>query len=189
MTEKKPTTADILDRIRWPHVVLAGLILAATVALLVLLPEDRFGPLTHLLVTLLGGGGLAGTVARGGILRPADEVPPPRTIPKRVDPRRRNDGSTSMQAMAVAGVVLAWLLAIARQAVRWGWFGALLLVACGGATAEQRTAYAVEQARCLANERAIVDREGTSYELDRYDLEQERARCDAALHVIYQEAP
>lgn len=64
-------------------------------------------------------------------------------------------------------------------------FGALHCLGCGGATAEQRTAYAVEQARCLANERTIVDRAGTSYDEDRRDLAAERERCDAALRSIY----
>lgn len=62
---------------------------------------------------------------------------------------------------------------------------ALYLSGCGGASAETRTAYAVEQSRCLANERAIVDRGGTTYEEDREDLELERTRCDAALQAIY----
>lgn len=56
--------------------------------------------------------------------------------------------------------------------------------ACGGATAEVRTAYSVEVARCVANERAIVDRQGTTADQDRADLAAERARCDAALAAI-----
>jgi hypothetical protein len=58
---------------------------------------------------------------------------------------------------------------------------------CGGASTEVRTAYAIEQAACLAHERAIVDRAGTTEEQDRADLAAERARCDAALFAIYQE--
>ncbi len=49
---------------------------------------------------------------------------------------------------------------------------------------EVRARYALEHARCLANERAIVDRPGTSYEQDTDDLEAERLRCDAALDAI-----
>jgi hypothetical protein len=52
---------------------------------------------------------------------------------------------------------------------------------CGGATGEVRTAYAVEQARCLANERAIIAREGTTREQDEADYAAEQARCDAEL--------
>ncbi len=53
---------------------------------------------------------------------------------------------------------------------------------CGGVSVEARTAYAVESARCVANERAIVDRVSTEEE-DRRDIAIERARCDAALAV------
>ena len=59
----------------------------------------------------------------------------------------------------------------------------ILLTGCG-ASAELRARYATEVARCTANERAIVDRQGTTYEQDRADLEVERARCDAALAAI-----
>lgn len=58
------------------------------------------------------------------------------------------------------------------------------LAAGCGASAEIRTRYATEVARCIANERAIVDRQGTSYEQDRDDLDVERARCNAALDSI-----
>lgn len=60
---------------------------------------------------------------------------------------------------------------------------AIILVGCG-ASAQLRSAYATETARCIANERAIVDRQGTSYEQDREDLDVERARCNAALDAI-----
>lgn len=58
-----------------------------------------------------------------------------------------------------------------------------LTVGCG-ASAQLRTAYATEMARCISNERAIIDRQGTSYEQDREDLDVERARCNAALQQI-----
>ena len=58
------------------------------------------------------------------------------------------------------------------------------LAAGCGASAEIRTRYATEVSRCIANERAIVDRQGTSYEQDRDDLDVERARCNAALESI-----
>ena len=83
----------------------------------------------------------------------------------------------------------AWS-SIAAEAVIWSaLLASMLLVAqqcagCGGASPEVRSAYAIEQARCLANERAIIDRAGTGYEEDRADLAAERARCDLALRSI-----
>lgn len=56
-------------------------------------------------------------------------------------------------------------------------------VSCG-ASEQLRVAYAAEVARCIANERAIVDREGTTREQDLADLAAERARCDAALEAV-----
>jgi hypothetical protein len=53
-----------------------------------------------------------------------------------------------------------------------------------GASAETRNAYALEQARCYANERAIVDRSDSTEAQDRADWALERARCDAALLAI-----
>ncbi len=52
---------------------------------------------------------------------------------------------------------------------------------CSPAT---RTAYAVEQARCIAHERAFVDRAGSTEADDRADLAAERERCDEALRSI-----
>jgi len=60
---------------------------------------------------------------------------------------------------------------------------AMMLVGCGGATAAQRTDYAAEVARCVAAERAIVDRESTEAE-DAADLAVLRAECDANLERI-----
>lgn len=56
-------------------------------------------------------------------------------------------------------------------------------VSCGASEAT-RIAYAAEVARCIANERAIVDREGSTREQDVADLDAERLRCDAALAAI-----
>lgn len=53
-----------------------------------------------------------------------------------------------------------------------------------GASPETRAAYAAETERCIANERAIVDRTGTTEAQDREDLATERARCDAARAAI-----
>lgn len=58
------------------------------------------------------------------------------------------------------------------------------LLACGGASFATRTAYGVEATRCAANERAIVDRVGTTEAQDREALRAERERCDDALHAI-----
>lgn len=66
---------------------------------------------------------------------------------------------------------------------------ATLLVGCGpGISQELRVSYATEVARCIANEREIVNRQGTTAEQDRDDLEAERARCDAALRAIEEAA-
>ena len=60
-----------------------------------------------------------------------------------------------------------------------------VLVGCGAQlTASQREALAVETQRCVANERAIVDRPDTTDEQDRADLAAERSRCDAARAAI-----
>lgn len=64
---------------------------------------------------------------------------------------------------------------------------ALALAACGGASPATRASYAAEVARCVAAERAIIDREGSSREQDELDLASERARCDAALEAIEKE--
>lgn len=61
--------------------------------------------------------------------------------------------------------------------------GFMLLASCG-ANERVRVAYASEVALCIANERAIIDREGTTREQDEADLAAERARCDAALVAI-----
>lgn len=61
-----------------------------------------------------------------------------------------------------------------------------LMITWGACTpsAELRLKYTAEVARCTQNERAIVDRQGTTEEADRTDLAAERERCDAALAVI-----
>lgn len=61
---------------------------------------------------------------------------------------------------------------------------ALVLAACGGVSAATRASYSAEVARCIAAERAIIERQGTTYEQDQRDLAVERARCDAALNAI-----
>lgn len=67
---------------------------------------------------------------------------------------------------------------------------AIALSGCGAQlTSAQRTALAVETQLCIANERAIVDRQGTTEEDDRADLAAERARCDAARAAISEGSP
>lgn len=62
---------------------------------------------------------------------------------------------------------------------------ALALSSCGPAlTTEQRTALAIETQLCISNERAIVDRVGSTREDDERDLAAERARCDEARQRI-----
>jgi hypothetical protein len=98
------------------------------------------------------------------------------------------DPVTLATEIALAIVAVAGVFAQGR---RGGGAGALLLVlalplvaGCGGASAAVRASYAAETARCVANERAIVDREGTTLEEDQDALAAERARCDAALAAI-----
>lgn len=74
------------------------------------------------------------------------------------------------------------LLLVPVAAIAWA--AGFWLAACGGLSAETRTAFAVETARCVSNERAIVDRQGSTREQDELDLATERARCDAALDAI-----
>lgn len=60
----------------------------------------------------------------------------------------------------------------------------LVLLSCSGASAATHTAYALEEARCVNNERQIVNRTGHTLEEDQHDLALERARCDAALRAL-----
>jgi hypothetical protein len=56
---------------------------------------------------------------------------------------------------------------------------------CGAhLTDSQHAALAIETQRCLINERAIVERFGTTREQDQADLAMERVRCDAARDAI-----
>lgn len=59
----------------------------------------------------------------------------------------------------------------------------LLLIGCG-ASAELRASYATTVTECIAHERAIVDRQGSTLEQDEADLAIERTRCDAALAAV-----
>ena len=77
----------------------------------------------------------------------------------------------------------------ARLGRSFGWCHALvvasIVAACGGGlTNSQRASLATETQVCLLNERAIVDRMGTTAEQDAADLAAERARCDAARAAI-----
>ena len=63
--------------------------------------------------------------------------------------------------------------------------GATASSGCGpSVTPETRTLYAIEQARCVESEEAIVARQGTTEAQDQADLAAERARCDAALRAV-----
>lgn len=59
-----------------------------------------------------------------------------------------------------------------------------LVAACSGGIASR---YEAEVDRCIANERNILSREGTSREDDELELARERARCDSALQAIIDE--
>jgi len=61
---------------------------------------------------------------------------------------------------------------------------ALVTVPGCGASAELRASYATTVTECIAHERAIVDRQGSTLEQDNADLAVERARCDAALAAV-----
>ncbi len=58
-----------------------------------------------------------------------------------------------------------------------------VLCSCG-ATNTTRVSYAAELAKCISNERVILERTGTTETQDRRDLAAERARCDAELARI-----
>ena len=64
------------------------------------------------------------------------------------------------------------------------WLCALACALSCGASPEVRVSYATETARCLANEREIIERVGTTREEDDAAFLAERARCDAALAAI-----
>jgi hypothetical protein len=118
----------------------------------------------------LPGGSLAGLATLvADFLTRRSSTPP--ASPRRVPPTKK-DGYADVLALAVLSSLFA--------------FVAFACSGCGAASSEQRSAYAIEQARCIANERAIVDRVSTEEE-DRRDLAAERARCDAALDAIYEE--
>ena len=88
-------------------------------------------------------------------------------------------GLTTLGVVIAAAMRKAYGIAVVALCV------ALPLGALGcGASAATREAYAAEVARCVAGERAIVDREGTTLEEDQRDLAIERDRCDAALAAI-----
>lgn len=106
--------------------------------------------------------------------------PTPALTPRAMDRRDRPPGDHSRRggwakAETLLFLGLSFLLAIGA----W-----LALDGCGGASAETRARYSLEAARCVANERSIVDREGTTEAQDRADMTAERARCDAALAEI-----
>lgn len=82
-------------------------------------------------------------------------------------------GWTAAQALPAAAIVVLAVVALV----------AMLSQGCGASAATQG-AYALEQARCLANERQIVDQQGTTLAEDQAALAAERARCDAALDAI-----
>jgi hypothetical protein len=67
------------------------------------------------------------------------------------------------------------------------WFG-WAIEGCG-ASAATHSAYSIEAARCIANERVIIERTGTTEEQDRADMAAERARCDHELSLIVGGAP
>jgi hypothetical protein len=112
-----------------------------------------------------------GALIVGGALGHAVPARAQRTGDSLRPPANTRGGFAKPEVLAVALFVLVVALA------------AWLASGCGASTAV-RMAYSQEVARCIANERAIVDREGTTREQDYDDLDAERARCDAALEAI-----
>lgn len=101
--------------------------------------------------------------------------------------RYLSDPATAVTFTAIGGVFVA----LYRRARGLPPVLALLMalgsasIGCGpSVTPETRTLYAIEQARCVENEEAIVARQGTTEAQDQADLAAERARCDAALRAV-----
>lgn len=97
------------------------------------------------------------------------------------------EGDDRVTALLSADALGLVVLGFMRQI--WGVAGVLLLVVAGatvgcGASVQTRTNYALEQARCIANQKEIVDREGTTYDQDYEDMVAEIARCDRELRLI-----
>jgi hypothetical protein len=90
----------------------------------------------------------------------------------------------------VLGVLgaIALTLSTAFSLVTRAVAGAMLMLAvgCGGA---QVSAYAAVSAACSAQERFIVERDGTTYEQDATDIAATRGVCDAVLARIESEDP
>lgn len=171
--------------VTWPLVALVAVGVAASVAILVFAPPDAQR-------LLLGTDGLICTLVAYYLRSPKQRAiavqvaeiseslssPPLDTVPSRPASMRpprapRQDGHvhpTLIGAVCLAAIVLS---------VMFAW----LLQGCGASDAV-RASYAVEVANCMAQERRIIDREGTTAEQDAEDWEIERARCNAALEAI-----
>jgi len=144
-----------MDKLKqWQNQIVGLVALAILVAGFVAAPEERLDKVSHALVAF-------------GSTTPGQAV----------------YGALTMLAVAV----LRWALARIPSAASLLALALLgsSLVGCGAQlSSTQRTTLATETQRCLLNERAIVDRTGTSAEQDASDLAAERARCDAARAAI-----
>ncbi len=158
--------AAIAKLITWPMVAVLG-IGAATFVAIALFAEGETRTM------LLGANGLVASLVSYWLQSPRERANSLRPPPPSTPPGKR-DGSATAEAMATAAFVCCFVLAL---------FAAVAIGGCG-ASAATHGAYAVEQARCIANERGIISREGSTREADLEAMDAERARCDEALRAI-----
>jgi len=167
--------------------ILALVALVVLVAGFVLAPADRLEHVGNALVAFGSTGYGASIYSALGALVLAvikaafDRVPKSvtstttvtTTAPVKVPPSKESGSSPPSAIFLAASVGCAVVLA------------AGYLHGCGAQlTAAQRQSLALETQRCLVNEAAIRDRQGTTAEQDQADLAQERARCDAQRSAI-----
>lgn len=173
-------------KIDWPMAVTV-MVLAGIAALVILFaPPEYRAPIVGLLMLLTGA--LRSFLAMpatqpdriGGYDTDDDERDPtPAMSPRAMERRDRPPGDHSRRGGWAQAETLVFLAASFVLAL-----GALIALSGCGATAATRSRYSIEVSRCLANERDVIEREGTSEQQDRADFAAERARCDAALAEI-----
>jgi len=150
--------------------------ICVTAFAIVLTLQDDWGKLLRWLSDpasvglLMGLATLAGTLYHRALgLEPTPDEQAVATRPVRTPPS--NEGGFATIDAMLAVVVIAAL--------------GYLLSGCGAQlTDSQRSALTLETQRCIANERAIVDREGSTAQQDEADLIAERIRCNATRAAI-----
>lgn len=148
MTEPKDTALTLWERIRWPHVVVFAICVAGALGFAIFLPDDRWGLVERVVISVLGGGSAVGWLVSGGALKAPHEIPPPASIPPRPAPRRidREDGSVDAYALLMVVAVAVGIMQTIRLA--WPWLSRLLVVllvlgpltGCGSSLAAHATA-------------------------------------------------